>query len=110
MNKTEHANRVTVLRAPYLSDLKSNSLHHLSKMLNKWLDSQGLSNESVDDLLCGKDLTDDQETWLREYRDAWNGLEQGVGSFIRHIEKGVDPDFLWALTNFQDNEVLRTEK
>lgn len=109
MNKTEHANRVTVLMAPYLSDLQSNCLSHLTKIYNKWLDSHGLPNESADEVIRRSDLTEDQEVWLTRFIDAWNGLED-VGRFVHHIEKGVDPDFLWALTNFQDNEVLRTEK
>ena len=94
------------LMTPMLSHLQTNSLIQLSRILNAWLDNQGLKHWSADDLLSCEDLTDDQEVWLREYRDAWNGVEQGVGSFLHHLGKEVDPDFLWAMEKFQDNEAL----
>ena len=95
------------LMTPMLSHLQSNSLIQLSRILNAWLDNQGLKHWSAEDLLACEDLTDDQEVWLREYRDAWNGVEQGVGSFLHHLGKEVDPDFLWAMEKFQDNEALQ---
>ena len=98
------------LMTPMLSHLQSNSLIQLSRMLNAWCDNEGLERWSAADLLSCEDLTDDQEVWLKEYRDAWNGVEQGVGSFIRHLEKEVDPDFLWAMEKFQDNEALQEDE
>ena len=95
------------LMTPMLSHLQSNSLIQLSRILNAWLDNQGLKRWSAADLLACEDLTDDQEVWLREYRDAWNGVEQGVGSFLRHLGKEVDPDFIYAMEKFQDNEALQ---
>ena len=98
------------LMTPMLSHLQSNSLIQLSRILNAWLDNQGLKHWSAEDLLACEDLTDDQEVWLREYRDAWNGVEQGVGSFLHHLGKEVDPDFLWAMEKFQDNEALQEDE
>jgi len=95
------------LMVPYLNNMHDKSLAQMSIILNAWLDNQGLPHESADDLLYGKDLTEDQEVWLREYRDAWLGLEHSVGSFIRHLEREVDPDFVSAMKNFQDNEALQ---
>ena len=98
------------LMTPMLSHLQTNSLIQLSRILNAWLDNQGLKHWSAEDLLACEDLTDDQEVWLREYRDAWNGVEQGVGSFLHHLGKEVDPDFLWAMEKFQDNEALQEDE
>ena len=98
------------LMTPMLSHLQSNSLIQLSRMLNAWCDNEGLERWSAADLLACEDLTDDQEIWLREYRDAWNGVEQGVGSFLHHLGKEVDPDFLWAMEKFQDNEALQEDE
>ena len=94
------------LMPPMLSHLQSNSLIQLSRILNAWLDNQGLPHESADEVVHTPDLTDDQEAWLKSFIDAWNGLED-VGRFSHHLEKEVDPDFIYAMKNFQNNEALQ---
>ncbi len=96
------------LMIPELSYLQDNTLKQLTKILNAWLDNQGLPHESANEVILTPNLTDDQKTWLRLFIDAWDGAEE-VGRFEYHLKKEVDPDFIYAMKNFQNNEVLKEE-
>ena len=94
------------LMIPQLSHLQANALDQLTRILNAWCDNQGLNRWSADDLLASKELNDDQERWLTKWVAAWNGLLD-VECFIHDLNKEVDPEFIYAMKNFQNNEVLK---
>ena len=96
------------LMIPQLSHLQANALDQLTRIYNAWLDNQGLPHESADEVIRHSGLTEDQEVWLNRFIDAWNGLEE-VGRFEYHLKKEVDPDFIYAMKNFQNNEVLKEQ-
>ena len=73
------------LMIPQLSHLQDNTLKQLTKILNAWLDNQGLPHESADEVIRHSGLTEDQEVWLRLFIDAWDGAEE-VGRFESHLK------------------------
>tara|TARA_R100001594_G_scaffold82110_1_gene116576 strand:+ start:378 stop:665 length:288 start_codon:yes stop_codon:yes gene_type:complete len=93
---------------PQLKASQDNSQNQLTRILNDWCDNQGLNRWSADDLLASKELNDDQEEWLTKWVAAWNGL-LAVECFIHHLNKEVDPEFIYAMKNFQNNEVLKEQ-